>query len=106
MDEGTFDYGTGAAEHPYFYIPASAFCLLFCATWLTAIWRDHCRRSREVLPRFATLPGGSPAQTKPTILIDQNLTFVMETPPLTLPPARHRSAATTAQSKATDPETV
>jgi hypothetical protein len=104
MDEGTFDYGTGAAEHPYFYIPASAFCLLFCATWLTSMWRDHCRRSREILPRFAPLPGGSPATPKPPVLIDQHLTFVMETPPppLTLPPARHRSA----QSKAADPETV
>ena len=104
MDEWTFDYDTGAADHPYFYIPAYAFCLLFCAAWLTSIWRERCRRSQETLPRFAPLPGSSQATPKPAVLIDQNLTFVMElaAPPLTQPPARHRAA----QSKAADLETV
>jgi len=101
MDEMTFDYGTGAAEHPFFYIPAFAFALLFCSTW---IWHERCKKQQEILPRFAPLSSGS---QKPAVLIDQNLTVVMDMkpPPRTPPPARHRVTAFS-QSKATDAETV
>ena len=97
MDEMIFD--TAGVDHPFFYIPAAACCLLLCSVWLTALWRDGCRKSEPTLPRFAPLtPSSSILETepKPSLLIDKNLTFVMDfhpPPPQTPPPARYRGAA-------------
>lgn len=90
MDEMIFD--TTPVDHPLFYIPAAACCLLFCGVWLTALWQERCKRSEPTLPRFAPLTPMPECDSKPSILIDKNLTFVMDLPPQTPPPARFRGA--------------
>lgn len=92
MDEMIFD--PTPMDDPYFYIPAAACCLLFCSVWLSSLWYERCRKSETMLPRFAPLPSTIElVEPKPTILIDKNLTFVMDIhPPQTPPPARFRGA--------------
>lgn len=97
MDEMMFD--TTGVDHPLFYIPAAACCLLLCSVWLTGLWREGCKKSEPTLPRFAPLTQSSPVwetDPKPSLLIDKNLAFVMDfhpPPPQTLPPARYRGSA-------------
>lgn len=88
MDEMILD--TAGIEHPLFYVPAAAACLLFCAVWIST---TACKRPVEpILPRFVPLPPAIEMTVpRPTLLIDKNLTFVME-PPQTPPPARFRGA--------------
>lgn len=101
MDEFVFDFGTGLSENTSFYIPAIAFSLLFCGAWIFKLW---VQKPKEILPRFTPLTQ-SPNCPKPAVLVDQNLTFVMNTTPplLTLPLARHRM---TTQFKEVELETV
>lgn len=101
MDEFMFDFGTGLSEHSSFYFPAVALCLLFCGAWAFKLWTQ---KPKEILPRFTSLTQ-SPNYPKPAVLVDQNLTFVMNTTPplLTLPHTRHRMAT---QFKEVELETV